>query len=183
MILPKDLMDIVVDYVSDDTEVYLFNWKNKISNRKPDPKDLDWSDLSRRKYLPYRFIEEHKQYIDWYAFTEAHMNNHSLLLNFKKHIPWNEISKKRNLPSCFIRAFENYLNWDYLSLFCNLDNEILSTKGGRINWMYLKYNQNISVYYLNIMNSEFDEIRDIINSSSFSCASVEEYESDDSYLN
>lgn len=147
--IPHDIQRLLISFVSDDFHVFYYLWKNNIPNfLHIDLHGLNWSAISKRTDLPDSFYIDFSSYIDWITVANIHMDDFSFLKRFSAYMPWKYISRNKFLSNDFITTFENCLDWDLLSLHCDLPFKILEEKDDKINWCYIKFNQNIPIYHL-----------------------------------
>jgi len=147
--LDYDTKSIIFNFLSDDFATLYYLWlDDKIALRRYDFEKQNWNKISKLNNLPDMFYIDFKDHLNWEIISNMKMEDHDFLDRFKRFIPWKYISRNIYLTPDFLLKFEDLLDWDILSLCCDLPFTILETKKHKINWRYIKYNQNIPIYYL-----------------------------------
>ena len=90
-------------------------------------KYIDFNALSEENYkkLSEKFLEEHKDDVNWCRVCEYKKLNEPFMRRVSDYLCWESVSEYQKLSESFMRDFRDELFWDEISIFQTLSEEFV----------------------------------------------------------
>ena len=181
IIIDKDSFGILTDMLSDDLAFLLFLKKNNI---KPKDKEinwetLEWREISNHDNLPFEFIDEFQNYLDWYTLTRIHKDDMDFIRSFSENVEWSIISSRMIFTDIynydFFEEFHEKFDWTKISRWSMIAEDFIDRFVDRLDWNILSGCQGLTRYLVAKYHDRivWDRTR---NNRSFDRELIEEFE-------
>lgn len=160
-LLPYDIISVIYDYACNNFEFFFYILNNNLSPQKELTIDyLNWYTISKRKDLPFWFIEKYAYALNWRILTATYINNLDFFRQFKDDIEWCEVNKIMSLYEfedySFFDEFADYLDFDHISRWNGLCELFVDLFAHKLNWYVLSKFQGLTPYILEKYKDKLD---------------------------